>query len=364
MHGDKEHDPEEADFSFLQDSEVPDSGTIQFGRTGDTDPYKPVADCDVDMTDTPPAFVAENGGAAATGELQNSPDVSAARPRGDRSARPRRAQQDSSEGSKAAQEAGSAAVTERPRQSNWLLGYAVFVTLLLLYLFLSGKVHLNPNHALESLPDIRPLAPNEFKAIPEDTELPEGHALKLGQTRRFGDIEVTPLRVSRETLSFEDFQTHERIEAAEAADMEPKLKMWIRIRNVSRESSFPPFDADLMSHRYPPYSTDEETLVNSALWVWSAADEKPSRVLNFHHSRNDPLVLSGQNAGKVLAPGQEMETWVASEEIPAALNAQTQLRWRVQIRKGVHPQSLQGVTTLFDCRFAGADINTDAAGSG
>ncbi len=361
MQGSQGKDAEEADFSFLQGSDVPETGAPGFGGFAEEDSQDSGAGVRAESADFEPAVAAEEGAVNPAEAAPASDRASAGGRRSERSGSSGRERSQASRGNHLKTDAGTAPPSKPTQPKNWLLGYALFLTLLLLYLLLTGKIHLNSNHPLESLPDIRPLAPNEFQAIPEDAALPAGHELQLGQSQRFGDIEVTPLRVTREALSFEDFQTGE---AVETPDMEPKLKLWMRIRNVSAESSFPPFDADLMSHRSPPYSTDENTLVNSALWVATLADAPPVRVLNFHHSRHDPLVLSGQNAGKVLAPGQEFETWIASAVIPEAMVAETSIRWRIQIRKGVNQESLNGVTTLFDCSFRGADIEAEAAGNG
>ena len=69
------------------------------------------------------------------------------------------------------------------------------------------------------------------------------------------------------------------------------------------------------------------------------------------------FVLTGQNAGKVVAPGETLETWIASEPIPDDWNPAGPLRWRVQFRKGVNSATKNGVTTLIDVNFNVSEIS-------
>ena len=82
-------------------------------------------------------------------------------------------------------------------------GYAIALTLLLLGMLLTGRMSLFRNHTLESLPDLRPLAPREFRKVPDGAKLPDGHVLRLGESRRFGDVVVTPVRLTKEPLQFQ-----------------------------------------------------------------------------------------------------------------------------------------------------------------
>ncbi|MFO0974925.1 MAG: hypothetical protein U0996_00935 [Planctomycetaceae bacterium] len=246
-------------------------------------------------------------------------------------------------------------LTRSSRQPSAILtGYAVAVTMILLFLFLTGKVSLFGTHPLESLPDIKPLAPNEFKRVPENAALPEGHVLKLGESKRFGDVVVTPLKVTREPLTFEEFRT-----AAAAPNLatEPVLRLWLQFKNVATEYAFAPFDADLMSSRFPQLAVDESAQVNSFLRLNKGGEK--ARVLNFLQSSDSNFVLTGQNSGKLIAPGEELLTFVASEEMLPALaeSSDTSASWRVQFRKGVNVDSGNGVTTLIDVAFSLADIS-------
>lgn len=245
------------------------------------------------------------------------------------------------------------------RSSSAVQGYAIAITLLMIFCLMTGRLKLFGNAALESLPDIRPLDSNEFRKVPDGTPVPEGHVLKLGESRRFGDVVLTPVKVTREPLTFEQFQTK-----APAATLttDPVLKLWLKFENRSGSYAFPPFDAGLMSHRTPKFSTDESTIVNSMLNVSSPGTSSPVRVLNFLQTMDNAFVIVGQQSGKVILPDETFETFIAcSEEIQYITpTAETDYTWRVQFRKGVHEASGHGVTTLVDVLFSEADITESA----
>ena len=251
----------------------------------------------------------------------------------------------------------SVAHTEK-KSSSAVQGYAIAITLLMIFCLMTGRLKLFGNAALESLPDIRPLDANEFKRVPDGTPVPEGHVLKLGESRRFGDVVLTPVKVTREPLMFEQFQTKA---PATTLTTDPVLKLWLRFENRSGWYAFPPFDAGLMSHRTPRFSTDESTIVNSVLNVSSPGTSSPVRVLNFLQTMDNAFVIAGQQSGKVILPEETFETFIAcSEEIQyITATPETGYTWRVQFRKGVHSSSGHGVTTLVDVLFSETDI-TDA----
>lgn len=250
--------------------------------------------------------------------------------------------------------AGNANVATPPasRQPAWLPGYAIAVTLLLIVLAITGRITLFPAaHTLESLPDVRPLQPGEFQIIPPGTPLPPQHGLKLNQSQRFGDVVLTPLKVTREPISFEHFQTH----AAEPRmTTAPVLKLWLKFENVSADCAFLPLDTTLMSHRYPEFATDETTQANSGLNLTGSTDAP--RILNYLHPAGSNFLLTGQNVSTPVNPGQSVEVYVASAELPELELAQTSWTWRIQFRKGIHQPSGHGVTTLVDVSFDTSEI--------
>ncbi len=233
-----------------------------------------------------------------------------------------------------------------------LVIYSAVVTLLLIYFMLTGK-----SSRLESLPDIRLLKGNEFQQVPESAQLPDGHTLKLGQSTRFGDVLVTPVKVTREPLTFENFMTKE---ANPNMTTPPVLKLHLTMKNVASDYAFPPFDSGLMSHRSPPEADDDSAKANSFLRVVTGDASDGQRFLNFLQSMDNPFLLIGQNSAKPIAPGETIETFVASSVAinSITLDSSAKCTWRVQIRKGVNIESGNGVTTLIDVVFSGSDVQT------
>ncbi len=240
--------------------------------------------------------------------------------------------------------------------SAGLLGYAIALTFLLLGLLLTGRLSLTGNSVLESLPDLRPLPPNEFRRIEEGAELPKGHVLKLGESRRFGDVVVTPVKLTKEPLKFQGFLS---AEINEKLTSQPVLKLWLNFESVADDYAYPPFDSGLMSNRTPPYSKDATTLANSFLTIFVPSQgSATTRKLNYLHTLDSNFVIADQNSAKVLQPGESMLTFIAASENDndVATDDSTQFVWRIQFRKGVNVSSRNGVTTLIDVKFSGADI--------
>lgn len=237
-----------------------------------------------------------------------------------------------------------------PRRSFVMVaGYAAALTLLFILFWLTGRLQLSGRHPLESLPDIKPLQPGEFQKIPEEAALPPLHDLQLGETRRFGDIEITPTRVTREVLTASN--PARRNSTAEPQTSGPVLKLWFTAKNVSDEAVFAPWDLGLMCLRSPEYSVADSTLANS----WLKADpesDAPKRILNYMHPPGSVIQLSDQNSGRKLKPGEAAEFYVAcAEDVQhLALDSVDRFQWRIQIRKGIS-QSGNGVTTMVDFFF-------------
>lgn len=83
---------------------------------------------------------------------------------------------------------------------------------------------------LESLPDVVPPQKNgeiSRVLVPPDAALPPGHVLALGESRRFGDLLVTPLKVTREPLAFAHYRGEGKREPAGEV-----LKLWLKFENV------------------------------------------------------------------------------------------------------------------------------------
>ena len=237
-----------------------------------------------------------------------------------------------------------------------IAGYAIALTLLFLGMLFTDRISLFGNHALESLPDLRPLAPNEFRRVPDGAKLPDGHVMRLGESRRFGDVVVTPVRLTREPLQFQGFLSGVIEEKLTTGSV---LKLWLTFENVAPDYAFAPFDAGLMSNRTPADSKDAATLANSFLTIGiPSGDSATTRRLNFLHSMDNNFVIVGQAAAKMLHPGESHTTFVASSDGAGDVDCEdsTPFVWRVQFRKGVNLSSGNGVTTLIDIQFSRADI--------
>jgi hypothetical protein len=129
---------------------------------------------------------------------------------------------------------------------------------------------MNRAHQLESLPDVVPPQANgEISRVlaPPDAALPPGHTLALGEARRFGDLLVTPLKVTREPLAF----THYRGEGSREPAGEV-LKLWLKFENVGTHGrAFAPLDADLLFYR----TTGRDGGLRANNFLTSAGARKP-----------------------------------------------------------------------------------------
>jgi len=139
----------------------------------------------------------------------------------------------------------------------------------------------------------------------------------------------------------------------------PVLKLWLKFENVANDYAFPPFDSGLMSNRTPADSQDAATIANTFLTIGvPSGDFATTRRLNFLHTMDNNFVIVGQDSGKTLRPRETLTTFVAESDEAGDVHAddRTPFVWRVQFRKGVNLSSGNGVTTLIDIEFSGADI--------
>jgi hypothetical protein len=250
-----------------------------------------------------------------------------------------------------------------------VLTYAILATLLL-----AGHLVLlrtRGPHQLESLPDIVPnyrdtlpdLEPTLNKQgqvirqiVPRDALLPPGHTLALGQSQRFGNVRVTPLKVTREMLQF----AHYSGDAARTRSAEgPVLKLWLKFENLSEDQVFAPLDRELLYFRGRTSADSFELRANNFL---VGRDNPRQPVLVYDLALDGEWDPQGQSLGtfaspRLLEPGAERVTYVPTQ--PEGIeDLQGDLVWRVHIRKGYHPESGRGVTTLIDIAFHSSEIET------
>ena len=238
---------------------------------------------------------------------------------------------------------------------NALLGYAAALTLLFLYLLISGR--LSGNHSLESLPDIKPLEPGQFQSVPADAALPRNHELRLGESRRFGDVVLTATKVVLAPLDFERMSDQTVVPEMRTR---PVLQLQFTVENAAGDVGFAPYDVGLMSYRSPEAGegVDDDVLASSALYVHDSSDDVV-RVLNYLHAAESSFDIAGQHSSQVLAPGESTSTLIASSEaVGEYTSTAASYRWRIHIRKGINRESRQGVTTLVEVCFSPDEISS------
>jgi hypothetical protein len=225
-----------------------------------------------------------------------------------------------------------------------------FAFLFLLFLLSRWKTH-----SLENLPDVVPKIQNGETALevaPPEAAVPPAHVLALGQTRRFGSVRVTPLRVTEGRLEFEHLLNDPD---AKRSPSRPVLKLWIRFENVSAKQTFAPLDSLLAFKRH--YQDSGAVLTNQFLCRTDERRRDGKLHYLFELSSSSEFRIAGQNLGAVLGPGQAVEMFLPSEEQIGDLRGP--LVWRVHFRKGYHPRTRHGVTTLIDVPFHRDDVQRE-----
>src|SRR5262245_61558466 len=230
-----------------------------------------------------------------------------------------------------------------------LLSYASAVTLLCGYLIWTRPSTLD-------LPDLEPPRTTNKKVVrlqylPPDKLVPPANVLKLGESRQFGSVRVTPLRVTRGLVEFQFYKA----ESDERRDPEgPVLKLHLRFDNVSRDQEFIPLDQQLVYTKEP--DRKEYGLFKANNFVCNVDDRTKlaSHVFVFD-IMSDNWLMKNQHLDRELRPGESVETFIPTT--PEQIETLTgELVWRVHFRKGYNPKSFRGVTTLIEVRFGSSDI--------
>ncbi|MCA9007938.1 MAG: hypothetical protein KDA70_21895, partial [Planctomycetaceae bacterium] len=242
------------------------------------------------------------------------------------------------------------------------LTYAIAVTAMLAML-LYAKYKGDP-HQLESLPDLKPPIKNDeiaLQLIPENATLPAGHVLQLGGPgRRFGNVLVTPLRVTRGPLEFEHYTGDTSLTREPTGDV---LKLYLKFENVSDDQTFEPLDQKLLLTRVAGKTDDAKMRANNFVSTLDQKQTDGNRVLVYDMPPSWEWNLKAQNINQEkkpqeLKPGESFETYVATNE-QGIDDLKGELVWRVQIRKGYNPESHRGVTTLIEVVFNSSQIQPE-----
>lgn len=181
-------------------------------------------------------------------------------------------------------------------------------------------------------------------AVAIDEAVSTGSTFELGETKRIGNIEITPLRIEKRTArSFEKSAPDDWIETGEL------LVLSLRVKNVSKSQTFAPLDP---AYLYPSGGSQ----------VMPAGPFKGRPILYTYIHPVDsfdvaifPHDLDYGNWGfvghdfPILAPGEQAELTVISEA-DVADKIQSPMLWRVKLRKGL-TSSGKGVATVIAVRF-------------
>ena len=236
--------------------------------------------------------------------------------------------------------------------------YALLATIVLLLVFFVVPWWLRP-HQLESLPDIVPPQDAQgevpVQLYPEEAQLPPGHKLRLGETQRFGHVEVQPVRVTRGPLEFVHFrgQPADDENGFERDPTLPVLKLWVRFRNVSADQTFAPLGRALVFTRGRG-KADRRMRGNNFVCPVDASTDVDDCVPVFDHVIDGEYDLKDQHIERGLQPGAEFTTYIPSAE--EGLEQLTgELRWRLHFRKGLGPSGW-GVTTLAEVLFHSDEV--------
>lgn len=234
----------------------------------------------------------------------------------------------------------------------FLATYAATTTAALIYL--TVRMRGSGGSQLESLPDVKPLKLGEFRQVRPGAMLPWGHTLTLGDTTRFGNILVEPLRVTRGPLHFSHYDGDPLKTRTPTA---PVLKLWLRVTNVADDQAISPLDDELLFSRR--VSPDGEVLANN--FVCRAQDQSAGKSLVFLFDQpvSSQWNLDGVTVDQSLNPGESLETFLPTAEEGSA-DLRGDLVWRLHLRKGYSPAGY-GVTTLVEVAFSSRDIEAEQA---
>jgi hypothetical protein len=248
-----------------------------------------------------------------------------------------------------------------PSRFAWqlLLTYASLMTLAAL--FLAWQLWRRPTRDLLDLPDLAPPAKKDGRVttliyVPAGKPLLNSHRLDLGESRRFGSLEIMPLGVTRGPLRFEYFDPLlDRNEVRREPSGEV-LQLHLRVKNVSADQSFVPFDRHLVYTRET--NPRAEGLFKANNLIWSRSNPEETVLYLYDLSPDSDWVVAGQNLDRELGPGEILDLFLPSTD-PIPEQLPEELVWRFHFRKGYNRRSLRGVTTVAEVCFRRQQISED-----
>lgn len=224
----------------------------------------------------------------------------------------------------------------------FLFTWAGIATIVLLWMWW----HWPQQSPLDTLPDDGALS-----AVVSPLELLNPHSIiPLGQTRRIGDLEVTPAGIEVVNISIEPGTTV----------YEHLLRLTLHVCNVSETRTFRPSDPAFL------YPDPRKRLAGVAVfdatgytYTFIHPVGQPERLLV-------PLDVAYEHGDKVagqdfplLAPGEEADIFIFSGEdvIP---RIEKEMLWRVRLRTAAGPRG-RGVTSVIAVPFGADDIRRPSA---
>jgi hypothetical protein len=236
-----------------------------------------------------------------------------------------------------------------------LISYTSAITLGFLYLLYYGSAN-KSDYGLESLPDVAPPKKKtaSISVYKETAAMPAGHELEVGESQRFGNIEVTVLKVTRGPVRFRHFSDLNKARLPSA----PVLKLWLRFKNVSTDQEIAPLDDHLLFTR----GGKDRFSYRSNQFVVRAeqkANKDAKRIIAFDHIIGSGWDLADLPLEKPLQPGESRDYYVPTCEND--LDVLTgELVWRVHFRKGYSSRG-HGVTTIFEVHFNSEAVTEETA---
>ena len=209
---------------------------------------------------------------------------------------------------------------DEPRKSGvpftvflFLVIYSCLTTVLCVHLYIESWAG-NPDQ-LESLPDIVPEIKDGqavYHLIPEDQTLPAGHTLQLGQSRRYGNIQVTPLKVTQGELAFSHYSGDEN---KTRPPVKSSLKLWVELKNVSEDQTFSPLDRKLMLLRVADKKDSSITRSNQFVTFQKDQAWPGHRKLLYDLPIEGEWNFADISDDMTLKPGESVSIYVPSEEL-------------------------------------------------
>jgi hypothetical protein len=256
-----------------------------------------------------------------------------------------------------------------------LFSWAILATVAVAILYLRKP----PPHPLEMIPDVEGDNPGviklkrtgSHKEAPARAPLPDNLKVKLGDTFRIGDVEVTPLKVEFARIT---------LNVVGVPSENPSLLLYLRARNVAPDYIFSPFDSYFARSRKKSSTiplmrleVGEQSFIGGPA-VWKDPKRKRQR------GGEDPDEwVRGQELNQELKPGEEATAFLCTDpddrvqtELTIAGRQYRQkhdnqplpLLWRVQVRRGLVSYNGKEIptTALIGVLFHDTDIAPEKEG--